>query len=201
MAANETFRASVIMEGNLGTAVVYDFGYVDNSGGGTHIDTGTAAGDFQTLVQATLVAALPTHITFKKYRFACVGGTHLGEIGYVDVPPDTVTGSDESDVLPMEICISLKRATGYASRRDRGRVFFGPCIRGFQSADNVDKVVPSPYLEAVRDLLKANLVTQTVTLKPVILAGNGTYNGRLITKVAIGEVFTHRKSRRWRVGV
>ncbi len=201
MALNETFRATVIAEVNTGQAIVFDYGYQQQSAGSEHLDTGTAAGDFQTLVQATLAAALPTGLTFKKYRFACVGGTHVGEIGFVVVDP-AVTGAQDSDPLPLEIALSMKRSTGHASRRDRGRVFFGPIVEDLRDTGNSDKpLAGSSQLSDVCNLGKADLTTGGVTLRPVLLSGDGTTTGHVITTVEVGDVFVHHKSRRLRVGV
>lgn len=200
MAAGETFKASVIAQVTDGTAIVMDFGYADTDGN-VHIDTNQAAGDFQTLVQALLLAALPDDTTIKKYRFACVKGTHKGEIGYVE----GVNMAGEVSAVnrqPTEICISMKRSTGYASRRDRGRIFFGPVANVFTDNANVSKVaVTSNILTDALELLRANLVTQAAGLLPVILAADGSYiANHFVTRVSLGEVFTHHKSRRPRVG-
>lgn len=202
MAEGETFKATVISTTNNGNAIVFDWGYVDLSSGSGHIDTGIAAGDFQTLVQAKLLAALPEGVTIRKYRFACVGGTHNGEIGYVETSGGGYEGSvDNSNMLPLEMAISMKRSTGYASRRDRGRIFFGPVASEFRSTENSDQTVITTELTNVLNLLKADLTTQSRTLRPVILASDGTYSGRIIIKVAQGLVFVHRKSRRFREAI
>jgi len=199
MAAGETFRATVVMEGNTGQAVVYDFGYADVSGS-VHIDCGTAAGNFQTLVQAAILLVSVDTITPIRYRFACVGGTHVGEVGFVEVTSGVTGALASSDMLPLEICISLKRNTGHSSRRDRGRVFFGPVSASLRDAGNSDKVDrTNTDLQALRDKLKATLTVGGATLQPVILAANGSYSGRTIVNVSIGEIFTHHKSRRLRV--
>jgi len=201
MAEGEHFKATIICQTNLETAIVFDFGYADVTAGAGHVDTGIAAGDFQTLVQAKLAALLPTPVAIMKYRFACVLGTHIGEIGFVEGDP-IIVGLNEPDyILPSEVCISVKRNTGYASRRDRGRVFFGPVGSNLRDPDNTDKVKTTDAdLVNFRNLLKTNLVTQTRTLEPVILAADGTHSGHKIVNVAIAEVFVHRKSRRLRVG-
>lgn len=194
----ETFRATVIASLNAGTtAVVFDFGYMDQSGGATHLDTQTAAGDFQTLVQAALAAVLPSTLTFNRYRFACVGGTHVGEIGYVEVDPPVNGGlAVVAGVLPNEICISLKRRTGYSTPHDRGRIFLGPVASDLWSTSPNKPDRTFADLITARDLLALPLTTQAVELAPVILKADGTSEGRMITHVAIGEVYTHRKSRR-----
>lgn len=199
MAAGECFKASIICEGDDGTAYVFDYGFADTDGQ-VHIDTGIAAGNFQTLVQNYYVAALPTDVTIKKYRFACVNGAHKGEIGFVN---DVNVAGEASAVnrYPNEIAISMRRSTGYASRRDRGRVFFGPVSAIWGNNANVNKVdLTAPALQDLRDLGKATLATQGAGLFPVILAANGTYNGRIIVRVDIAEVFVHHKTRRPRVG-
>src|SRR6478672_5576815 len=145
MAEGDTYRATVIMRASAGTQIVFDFGYVDVSSGATHIDMGTAAGDFQTLVQGTLAAALPSTQTFIRYRFACLKTVQAGEVGYVDVDPPVVgdkTVTLVTDVLPLEMCVSMKRNTGHTSRRDRGRVFFGAVCSTFRDSVNVDKIDP-----------------------------------------------------------
>lgn len=199
MAEGETFRATIIGELADRTAVVFDFGYMDSSSGSGHIDTGTAAGDFQTLVQAKIVAALPLDYKVTRYRFACVGGLAKGEVGYVDVTPPVSGALTSGNRLPNEVAVSLKRNTGHAGRGDRGRVFFGPV-----SADIVSDVnevdTTSPSLIAVRDLLKTNLTTSTRILRPVLLKPDGSSNGRLIVNVAIARVFVHRRTRRPRTG-
>lgn len=203
MGLGENFKASVLMSISTGAAFVFDFGFTDNASGTTHVDTGTAAGDFQTLVQAKLQAVLPDGVRFDRYRFACVAGSHAGEIGYVDVSPPVYGLADSTNALPCEIAISLKRSTGYASRHDRGRVFLGPVPAALRDTSNTDKVLLSDSsLQQARDLLKADLVTQTRTLKPVILAKDGSYfMGRVVTKVSIGEIFVHQRSRRIRQGI
>lgn len=198
----ETFKATIIAVLDDGTSIVNDYGYTDVGPSSTHIDTGTAAGNFQTLVQATYVAALPTNWAVYRYRFACVGGTHVGEIGFVDVSPKLHGALDPTNQLPAEMAISMKRQTGYATRRDRGRIFFGPVAVNFQqTSENWDQPADDSLLHAVRDLGKATLTTSTVVLKPVILAANGTYNGRQVIKASIGPTYVHRKSRRLRYAV
>ncbi len=201
MAVNETFRASII--GQLtpsGTAIVFDFGYRDPSGS-AHVDCGTAAGNFQTLMQSTFANALPSAFIFVRYRFACVSGAHDGEIGYTDVIPP-VTGALGPEMLPPEIAISMKRNTGHASRRDRGRIFFGPVSPDYRQAPDNDLVLASATeLINVSNKLKADLVTGATTLKPVILAADGSYSGNDVIQVAIGPIFVHHKSRRTRGGV
>jgi hypothetical protein len=201
MALNDTFRATIIAKMDNGTAIVFDYGYQQQSAGSEHLDTGTAAGNFQTLVQATYLAALHTTVGITRYRFACVHGDHVGEIGFVEVDPPQ-QGSGDGALLPQEIAISMKRSTGYSSRKDRGRVFFGPCLAAYAPGTDFDLVDTTiAELQAVRDLGKATLTTGGVTLKPVLLAGDGTTNGHVITRVAMGPVFVHHKSRRLRVGV
>lgn len=200
MAAGETFKATIIGELDDGTAIVNDYGYVDDSSGTVHIDCGTAAGAFQTLIQAAYVAALPNNWHTVRYRFACVGGTHKGELGFVE-DSTTVGALETDDQLPAEMCISLKRNTGHSSRRDRGRIFFGPVASFFVSGSTPwDKPIPGPLLTAVMNLGKATLTVSSVALHPVILAANGSYSGRIIVNVGIGETYVHRKSRRLRVG-
>lgn len=198
MASLETFRASVYGILDVGTAVVFDYSYVDNTGGSTHIDTGVAAGNFQTLVQTTMAAALPAGFTFTKYRFACVTGTHNGEIGFVDVSPP-VTGAMSDEMLPPEICISLQRNTGHSSRHDRGRVFFGPVHPDYQDpSDHPDKVQIDANLTAVANLGKAVLTTSGVDLTPCLLSSAGEWNNNAIINVKINPIFCHRRTRRLR---
>lgn len=199
MAEGETFRATLIGESNQGTAFVFDFGYVDLGSGGGHIDCGIGAGVFQALVQDVMAECLPEAFAFRKYRFACLAGAHAGEVGYVTVDP-IVHGNEIGDVLPAEIAISLKRNTGHTSRRDRGRIFFGPVLRGIRTDDNNTDLVDrnNNALKAVRDLLKENITVEGRVLRPVVLSAAGTYSGRTIVNVDIGDVFVHRKSRRFR---
>lgn len=201
MAEGETFKATVIGQLDGGTAIVFDFGYVDLTSGTGQVDTVTACGDFQTLVQDKLANVLPEGFTFMKYRFACVGGTHKGQIGYLPVSPPVVGNCTTEGSLPAEIAISLQRSTGWSSRKDRGRIFLGPVSPELFSGTHTDKPnrTYSALLQA-RDLLKANLTTQTRVLHPVILAADGTYTGRTVVNVNIGEVYVHRKSRRARIG-
>lgn len=198
MAEGDVFRATVMLDGNLGTAVNFDFGYIDNNSGSTVIDTGTAAGAFQTLVQATLAAALPETVIFKRYRFACVVGPNVGQIGYVDVDPPVTGGITSGVVLPAEIAISMKRRTGYASRHDRGRVFFGPVHQQYQSSANIDEVQMDSTLTDIANLLKTNLTVSTRVLKPVILRADKLTPQHIINNVSVGEIFVHHKSRRFR---
>lgn len=196
----ETFKASVIGQLDDGTAVVFDFGYAHIDSPNVHIDTSIAAGNFQTLVQQLMADALPTDYNFKKYRFACVSGANIGEIGYVDVSPPVAGGLSPVNRYPNELCASLRRSTGYSTRRDRGRVFFGPLATTLIDNANINKVVTDTALVDVASLLKSNLVTQGVTLKPVILSSSGSYNGRVVIKSSVAEVIVHRKTRRPRIG-
>lgn len=198
----ETFRATIQGEIDDGSAVVFDFGYFDSTSGSGHVDTGTAAGDFQTKVQARIVAALPDTYTVRRYRFACVGGTSKGEIGFVDVsPPVAGALSTVTAPMPNEICISIKRATGYASRGDRGRIFFGPVADDIVAGNGPNKYdMTNTALLSVRDLLKEDFLTQGRTLRPVLLRPNGTCNGHLINRVGLNPIFAHRRTRRPRQG-
>lgn len=198
---NETFRGTVIGSTGSGVnAILFDFGFRDNTGGSVHIDTGTAAGDFQTLVQSVLAAVLPSTYTFVRYRFACVGGDHVGEIGFVEVSPPVNGDNSVFDyILPNEIAISLKRATGYSSRHDRGRVFLGPVGSYLASASSNKPDAANTDLIAAANLVKAVLTTGGVALTPVILSSAGTTNGRTIIHASIGQVYVHRRSRRPRV--
>lgn len=202
MAANEVFKATVIGVLTHGTAVIFDYGYQDQTGGSLHFDMGTAAGDFQTMVQATLAAALPVSFTFKRYRFACVSGAHVGEIGYVDVTSPVIGTLTVGVELPAEVCISLKRGTGFASRKDRGRVFLGPVMSGLQSTSNPDQVVDIGTILAVAaNLGTQGLNTQTANLTPVLVDSTGETTGRRLINASFGSVFVQRKSRRFRSGV
>jgi len=202
MATGETFKASIIAQHADGTAIINDFGYVDLAGSSAHIDTGIAAGNFQTLVQAKFLLAMDSNVRIYRYRFACVGGTHKGEIGYVDVAGG-IAGALGSGTLPKEMAISMKRQTGHASKSDRGRIFFGPVSTDFWlgPVSDVDLCDPGiTPLVNVADLLKATLTTGAVTLSPVILNAAGTYSGNIINHVSIPSELVHRKSRRVRVG-
>lgn len=205
MGTNEqTFKASILCQDQTnGTAYTFDFGYRENSGTAPHIDTGTAAGNFQTLVQAPFLAIIPERVNIVRYRFATVYGPYKGEIGFVEANQAGLL-SIAGHLMPQEIAICLKRATGYASRRDRGRIFFGPVDPATfqQSEPNGDEVVTTVTdLVTVANLLKSNLTTGGHTLEPVILAADGTHAGRTVIKVSIAPVFAHRKTRRLRVGV
>lgn len=199
MATGETFKASVIGQLDDGTAVVFDFGYLDNVSGSVHLDTGTAAGDFQTLVQTTMADALPTDFSFKRYRFACVSGAHNGEIGYVEVVGSVKGTVSAVNRAANELCVTLKRSTGYSSKSDRGRIFFGPIPTGAMDNANVNKIVPAFYADTA-ELLRSNLTSGGVVLKPVILNAAGGYSGRIIVNVGVGEVMVHQKRRRPRIG-
>lgn len=201
MATGENFKASVIGELDDGTAIVFDFGYTDNVSGSVHLDTATAAGNFQTLVQAVMANALPDDFHFRRYRFACVAGTHVGEVGYVEVAGDVPGAMSAVNRYPNELAVAVKRNTGYSSRRDRGRIFFGPVSTGLADNANVNKVIPDgANITAVANLLKANLTTGGVVLKPVILSSAGTYSGHVVINVGVAAVLVHHKSRRPRTG-
>src|SRR6476659_9074657 len=127
MSATDCFRLSIVAEDiNLHTAFVMDFSYEDRSGGSVHLDTGIMAGNFQTMVQGKWQAITRSTVNLKRYRAACVAGPHIGEIGFVE--PFDINGalSEIGTDCPDQTAISFKRNTGYASRKDRGRVFFGP---------------------------------------------------------------------------
>lgn len=199
MATGDNYKATIIARDNYGTSFVYDFGYATDGVSSIHVDCGTAAGDFQTLVQAKWAACLPNGIFLFRYRFACVRGPHVGEIGYVVANPPVEGSKDNGYRLPNEICISLKRNTGYNTMRDRGRIFFGPVSQDYRDPTNYDKVQDDSALRDVRDLLKATLTTQTEVLKPVILNKDGEFTGRYVIHAEIASVFTHRRSRRFRI--
>jgi hypothetical protein len=201
MLGSQTFRASVICETDEGTAVVFDYSYVDTNPSPVHIDTGIAAGDFQSLVQTSLAAIMPTTVKFKKYRFATVTGPNAGEIGYVVVDPPVAGDLAVTTLLPTEMAISFKRNTGHASRGDRGRVFFGPIDQGFQDSGNPDRVAVVTELSTAADLGKAILVVGATTLYPCLLNAAGEWNGHTIINTSVGDVFVHRKTRRFRAGV
>jgi len=194
----ETFRATMICRDTDNTAFVFDYGYAHQETSSVHIDCGTAAGAFQTLVQAKFAAAFPINMRITKYRFACVDGTSKGEIGFVEVVP-VVDGEVTGEILPPEIAISMKRNTGHSSRRDRGRVFFGPVSASFRVGDNGDQVDTTvTELQDIMNLGKATLTVGGALLQPVILSGTGTYTGRKVVNVAMAPVFVHHKSRRTR---
>lgn len=195
----ETFKATMIGVMQNGTAVVFDFGYADVISS-AHIDMGTAAGDFQTLVQAKMLAVLPSTYSVVRYRFACVGGSHVGEVGYVVAGTGHV-GLRSADTLPQEVAISLKRSTGHASRRDRGRIFLGPVDISFYDSLRADEVQIDTPLTVARDLLKSTVTAMGISLIPAIIASNGTYSGNRVTQVDIGQIFVQRKSRRLRFNV
>lgn len=195
----EIFKASVIGELDDGTAIVNDFGFFDSTSGSGHIDTGTAAGDFQTFIQAAMVAMLPDIYTFKRYRFACVNGPSIGEVGYVEVSPPVTGGASSTNRMPNEICICVKRSTGHAGRGDRGRIFLGPVAEAYVSDANHPDYAASDLL-TLANKLKANLTTQSRVLKPVLIKPDGTSNGRPILQVNVNRVFCHRRTRRPRVG-
>jgi len=202
MASGENFKATMICSRpENGTAFVFDWGYTDPSGS-AHIDTGTAAGNFQTLVQAKMQAVLSTFIRIERYRFACVNGTHKGEVGFVNGTGIMGLYTGAGNPLPQEICISMKRNTGHVSRRDRGRLFFGPCWTDFGDGLQQDGVdVANTDLLDVCNLGKADLTTGATTLRPVILSGDGTSTGNFIVNTSIASIFVHRKSRRMRAGI
>ena len=202
MSNGECFRASVIAEAPAThTAFVYDFAYQDQTGGAVHIDTSLAAGDFQTLIQADLLAILPSNITIRKYRFACVSGPHIKEVGTVDDVGQSGAISAGSGDLPFEQCISIKRTTGFAGGTHRGRIFFSPVAATFRLAQNGVNAGASD-LETFRDLLKADLTTSGEALTPIILPGNPTTALRKpIIHVAIATTVVHRVSRRPRLFV
>lgn len=196
MAEGDIFRATVMGITKDNAAINFDFGYADKAVGSTRLDTGIAAGNFQTLVQTTMVAALDDNTSLYKYRFACTDGPNKGDIGYVEVSP--VQGTVVPAIyFPNEMCISLKRNTGRTGRDHRGRIFFGPANEDtVLAADTNQADQASATLLAVRDLLKATLTVSGRTLTPVLLKSNGTTNGYTIINVGIAAVLCHRKSRR-----
>lgn len=199
MAEGDIFRASIIMRGDDSTSYVNDFGFADKASGSTVIDTGTAAGDFQTLVQAKYAAVLPSDVQIVRYRFACVSGPHAGDVGYVDVSPPVAGSATALNRMPNEIAVSLKRGTGRTGRDHRGRIFFGPVSQDIQADINTVDTANADLI-AVANLLKANFTTQTRTLTPVLVKANGTTNGYTIQRAAIATTFVHRRSRRPREG-
>jgi len=134
-----------------------------------------------------------------RYRFACVGGPNVGDVGFVEVAPGTTGTITGVDVFPGEICISMKRNTGHVERTDRGRVFFGPVAETFRLAGTTDTVdTANTDLITFSNLLKSNLTVSGTTLKPAIVSSAGGYSGNLVINTSIGRIFTHRRSRRIR---
>ncbi len=201
MPGSQTFRASAICEGNAGTAFVFDWSFADPASSPLHLDMGIAAGDWQTAVQADLAACLPSQIVIKKWRFACVSGPSVGEIGYVVVTPPQAGSRTAADVLPNEIAISLKRDTGHASRSDRGRIFFGPVDIAYQDTTNPDKVLDDGTLLTLANSSFGTFTTQLTTLTKCLLHADGTWNGHALIHASVGEIFVHRKTRRFRSGI
>lgn len=201
MALGEHFRASVFMLTPDGSVLVNNYGYLDNNSGSAHIDMGTACGDFQTLIQSDLAAALPDNTKIFKYRFACVFGTHAGEVGFLEVTPNVAGGAASPAAFPNEVCICLKRNTGHTSRTDRGRIFLSPISPSFVSAVDPNQVdTTAAELTALANTLKANLTTSAITLKPIIVDSDGDSTENVIVNVGITPEFRHRKSRRPTVG-
>ena len=201
MANGDLYRASIISMNLSGTAFVMDFGYVDQTSS-VHVDMGIAAGNFETLVQAALLAILPDSVAVLRYRFACVGGPNVGDVGFVEASPGTVGLISGVDVFPGEICISMKRNTGHVERTDRGRVFFGPVCETFRLTGTTDTVdTANTDLVTFSNLLKSNLTVSTATLKPAIVSSAGGYSGNVVINTSIGRIFTHRRSRRLREAI
>lgn len=201
MAAGDNFKVSIIgQESVYGSAIVNDFGLAD-VGSSAHLDTVAIAAAFQTMIEAKLLACLPQTYSLLKYRCACVAGPHQGEIGFVinNSPPQ---GGGGNTSLPTEMAISIRRSTGYASRRDRGRIFLGPVDLGqFVDPYHQDQLSASigPLLTFAGCLASSITVSGTV-LSPVILASNGTYSGNLVIHTQVASTFVHRRSRRAGIG-
>jgi len=198
MAANETFRATMIAEmPATHVAIVADWGYQDQTGGSVHLDMNQAAGDFQSFMQAALIAAMRSDVTIRKYRFACEASTHghEGEVGYVENVNQDGSISQTSADLPNEICISIKRRTGYKGPKNRGRLFWGPVSHTQRVGLNGVDITNSD-LNSLGDLLTQPLTTGTVALAPVILGNKGVTGGKVINTYSIALEFVHRKSRR-----
>lgn len=195
----EVFRGTMIAQGNDGTAYVNDFGFMDSSSGSGHVDTGIAAGDLQTMMQAAIAAVLTDDVSIVRWRFACTYGPSKGEVGYVDVSGSVAGDWVSGGRMPNEIAASYKRNTGHAGRGDRGRIFVGPVPLGLVENAN-EYSVDVAAVTTLRDKLKANLTTQTRVLKPVLIKPDGSSNGRPILNVSVAKVFVHRRTRRPRVG-
>lgn len=201
MAGSQTFRASVILSNLNSSQIVFDFSYADPGSVATHLDTGIAAGNFQTLVEAVLASALPSTTNIIKYRFATVSGPFAGEIGYVVRTTPLPGGISSLQTLPNEIAISMKRNTGHASRSDRGRFFFGPIDVTFQEPTNPDLVIDTgSLLPPVTNLSTTSLVTGGVTLTPALLDSAHAWNGHALVNSSVGPVFVHRRTRRFGIG-
>lgn len=202
MASGEHFRASIFLSTADGSIFVNNYGYLDNSGGGAHIDTATGATAFQSLVETTFQAALPGDCHIFQYRFATVFSTsHLGEIGYVTINPIAGTAGFLAN-YPNEICISMKRSTGHAARTERGRIFFGPVSSDWaDTGGNVNRCVSgNATLQAVADLSKSNLTVGGVVLKPILVDANGDSTENVIIHTPYALEFVHRRSRRPTIG-
>lgn len=202
MAGGDNFKLSIISQFNPSvTQIVADYGYTDNSGGSLHLDTGDIITSFRTMVETKYRAVLPDCVFIHQYRCQCVASTHgfKGEIGYYDLNP-TVAGTNGSETLPPEMAISIRRKTGWASRRDRGRLFLGPVTTSYFSSATPDVVQVDATLLTFAGTVSESITVSGVVLSPVILSANGTYSGHLIIANSVPNGWVHRKSRRAGVG-
>jgi hypothetical protein len=201
MAGSQTFRGSCICQHDNGTAFIFDWSYADPNPTATHLDTGIAAGNLETLMAADVLGCLPSMVSIYKWRFATVTGPFAGEIGYVVPSPPSPGGRTVLALLPQENAVSLKRNTGHAARSDRGRLFFGPIDASYQDLTNFDKVNDDGTLMNLALKMKASLTVSSTVLTPCLLNSAGEWNGHAIINVSVAEIFVQRKTRRFRTGV
>lgn len=197
MANGDIIRCSLQGQQNA-TVTVNTWHYVDRSGGSTLFDAPTGAQNFWTFMGGFLLACLTSDWVFTGARFAVVAGPSVGRVGYYYLAAQ-YGGITPTNPAPPEICISLKRQTGYAARSQRGRLFLGPVDSSLLS--NMEQGVvdqTNASLIALANAMRATFTTDGVGLTPVLVGPKPTFTP---TAAAVNYVFiapgtVHRKTRR-----
>lgn len=198
MANGDVIRCSIQgYDSGANSTTVNTWHYVDRSGGSHSFDASTGASDFWSFMGGFLCACLGTTWTANAVRFAIGAGPGIGKVGEFFPTTSNTGGNSFTDACPPEICISLKRWTGYASRSNRGRLFIGPTDAMFFIGIQYGAVdTTNASLIALSNAMKATFTTGTVGCTPVLVNKLWVPTAAPISYNAIAEQSVHRKTRR-----
>lgn len=182
------------------TETVNTWHYKDESGGATVWYPPTCLSDFNAFCYGTLQNCLRTDWNGTAIRFACIAGPNAGMVGYDDINGTTgVIVPTGTEGVPPEICISIKRSTGFASRHDRGRLFLGPVDPSLLTSPTLGIVdQTNASLIALTGIGYAIFTTMGVGLTPVLVNKTTLVASRQLIQGAIAEGTVHRRKRRSR---
>jgi hypothetical protein len=196
MATGDVLRMSITGFFN-GTEIVNTWHYKDVSGGSTEFFMATTCADFYTQFWTQLQNCLTTDYILYSIRGAVVAGPGLGRV-FTQIYSGITGGNAPSVAQVPEICISIKRSTGYASRANRGRLFLGPVDNIFLTDPEKGEVdTTNSFLLLLAGTTTAIFTTQTVGLVPCLVSKLFVPSAQLLySGIAPGTV--HRRKRRFR---